>query len=64
MHQAVFNGHKEVEEILLGNGADVNVTTKAISDEWRELISSNTEKGIRNEMQSVVIALVMPDCID
>ena len=38
LHVSEENGYKEVVEILLGNGAEVNAPTKVISDEYRELI--------------------------
>ena len=33
MHEATFNGYKEMVEILLGNGAEVNALMEVMSNE-------------------------------
>ena len=52
-------GHKEVVEVLLQNGADVNAAKKVICDEWRNMIERNAYQGARNKMQSAGMALAM-----
>ena len=32
---SAYNGHKEVVDILLQNGAEVNATCEVICDEWQ-----------------------------
>lgn len=38
LHISAQHGHKEVVEVLLGNGAQMNVARKVISDQWRGVI--------------------------
>ena len=52
-------GHKEVVEVLLQNGAEVNASRKVICDEWRDMIERNAYQGARNEMQNVRMALAL-----
>ena len=48
MYIAARNGHREVAEILLGNGADVNAAMEVRAEEWRDLVSKNVCQDIRN----------------
>ena len=57
-------GRKEVVEILLQNGAEVNAANKVICDEWTDMMQGNECHGGRNEGQSVGMALGMADCIE
>ena len=43
------NGHKDVVEILLQNGAEVNAVNKVICDEWPDMSHRNACEGDRNE---------------
>ena len=51
-------------EILLQNGAAVNVACEVICDEWRDTIDRIACQGGRNEGQSVGMALAMVNCIE
>ena len=64
MYISAFYGHKEVVEILLQNGAEVNAANKVICDEWRDVLERNACEGGRNEGQSVGTALAMADWIE
>ena len=64
LHMSAQNGHKEVVEVLLQNGAEVNATRKVICDQWRDMIQRNAYQSSRNDMQSAGMALTMADCIE
>ena len=53
LYKSAYNGHKEVVEILLQNGAEVNAANKVICDGWTDVIQWNACQGGKNEGQSV-----------
>ena len=53
LYTSAFHGHKEVAEILLQNGAEVNAVNKVIYDEWTDVIHRNACQVGRNEGQNV-----------
>ena len=64
LHISAQEGYKEVVEVLLQNGAEVNGAIKVICDEWRDIIQRNTYQGSRNEMKNVRMALAMANSIE
>ena len=54
---------KEVVEVLLRNGAEVNTACEVIPHERRDLIWRNVCEGTRNDMQSMGMTVAMADCI-
>ena len=57
-------GYKEVVEILLQKGAEVNAAFEVVCDEQTDVIQRNACQDGRNEGQSVGMALAMTDCIE
>ena len=55
---------KDVVEILLQNGAEVNAACKVIYDEWTDVIQRNACEGGRNEGQIGGTTLAMADYIE
>ena len=53
LYVSAQEGLKEVVEILLQNGAEVNATCEVIYDEWTDVIHRNACQVGRNEVQSV-----------
>ena len=64
LYISAYNGHKEVVEVLLQNGAEVNAAEKVLYDEWRDMIQRNACQGARNEIQSARMALAMADRLE
>ena len=64
LYQSAFYGHKEVVEILLQNGAEVNAANKVICDEWKDGLERNACEGGGNEGLSVGTTFTMADCIE
>ena len=58
------NGCKEVVEVLLQSGAEVNAAKKVIADEWRALIYRIVFWNIGDEMQSMQMAWAIADKFD
>lgn len=57
-------GHRELVEVLLQNGAGVNAAEKVICDEWRHVIQGSAYQHARNKMQSAGVSLAMADHIE
>ena len=64
LYTAAHSGHKELADILLQNGAEVNAACKVIYDEWTDVIQRNACEGGRNEGQIGGTTLAMADYIE
>ena len=53
LYTSAYNGHKEVVEILLQNGAEVNAACEVICDGCTDVFQRNACQGGRNERESV-----------
>ena len=64
MYISAAYGFKEVVEVLLQNGAEVNAAREVTCGEWRDMIQRSAYQGARNEMLIAGMALAMADRIE
>ena len=64
MHVSAEYGRKEVVEVLLQNGAEVNAAREVTCGEWRDMIQRSAYQGAGNEMLIEGMALSMADRIE
>ena len=64
MYVSACFGFKELVEVLLQNGAEVNAPYKVTCGEWRYMIQRSAYQGAKNEMLIAGMALAMADHIE
>ena len=64
MYVSAQHGWKEVVEVLLQNGAEVNAAREVTCGEWRDMVQRSAYQGARNDMLIAGMALAMADCIE
>ena len=64
MYVSAQHGWKEVVEVLLQNGAEVNAAREVTCGELRDMIQRSAYQGARNDMLIAGMALAMADRIE